>query len=40
MGKKTDHKKLWRKEKARNLLLHNEIARLRDVVKGQAETIE
>ncbi len=39
MGKKTDHKKLWRKAKKENVLLANEVGRLNDIIEGQADTL-
>jgi hypothetical protein len=40
MGKKSDYKKLWRKAKGENVSMANEIARLKDIIEGQVETIE
>ncbi len=40
MSKKTDHKRLWRNEKKKNLVLSNGIMELRQVIKGQATMLE
>ena len=39
MGKKTDYKKMWRREKQSNGVLHNENIKLKVIIDGQIETI-
>ncbi len=39
MGKRTDHKKMWRKVKNENIKLYSENERLRDVIRGQVDTL-